>query len=87
MMMYRNDTHTQYLINFYDDVIQKSISDIKFHQNHDKLSFSMVFIGFYPPLIEIPFKNGSKQSKMIQNDVQTYQITIVCDNVVQKMNF
>ena len=76
--------HKQYLINFYDNVIQKSISDIEFHQNHDKLSFSMVFIGFYPPLIEIPFQNGSKRSKMIQNDVKNDQITIVCDNVVQK---
>jgi len=32
---------------------QNWISDIKFHQNHGNLSFSMGFIDFYTGLIDI----------------------------------
>ena len=39
---------------------------IKFHQNLEKLSFSMTFIGFYQTLIEISSKNNQKRSKMIK---------------------
>ena len=40
---------------------------IKFHQNLEKLSFSMTFIGFYQTLIEISSNNNQKRSKMIRH--------------------
>ena len=43
-------------------------SDVKFHQNHVKLRFLMIFIGFHKFLIEISSENDPKRFKKIQKD-------------------
>ena len=45
---------------------KKHVSDVKFHQTLEKLSFSMILTGFYQTLIEISSKNTQKRSKMIR---------------------
>ena len=53
------------------------ISDIKPHQNLGKLSFSMIFVGFYKTLIEISSKNNPKRSKMIKNDPKWFKNDLI----------
>ena len=70
---------------------KKWISDIKFHQNHENLSFLMIFNDLYITLtctsIEIPTENDPKRSKMIQNDQKWSTLIKLYDNVIQKMDF
>ena len=44
------------------------IVDIKFHQNHVKFRFLMIFIVFNKILIKILLENGSKRFKTVQKD-------------------
>ena len=71
-----------------DNLIQKYISDIKSHQNREKLSFSMIFVGFYKNFDRNFIK---KQSKTVQNDQKWFKMIQkwfnLYDNVLQKINF
>ena len=50
---------------------KKYISDIKSHQNREKLSFSMTFVGFYKNFDRNFIK---KQSKTVQNDQKWFKM-------------
>ena len=56
---------------------KKWISDIKFPQNHDKLSFPILFIDF--DIIRDPkrFKINLKWSEMIKNDLAEILISLI----------
>jgi len=56
------------MVKLFDNMVQKQISDIKFHQNHIKLCFSMVLINNYINHDPKQSKTGLKWFKMIQND-------------------
>ena len=71
--MVQHDQRSNYVIMWF----KKWISDIKFHQNHDKLWLLMGFIDFY--VIYDPgrsrkrskmIKNNQKWSKMIKKKIQ-----------------
>ena len=53
------------------------MSDVKCHQNLEKLSFSMISIGFYKTLIEISCKNNQKRSKMIKNNSKSFKNDLI----------
>ena len=66
---------------------KKWISDLKFHQNYEKLRFSIVFIDFYITNNPKRSKNDLKRSKMIKNSSKWSEMVKLCDNVVQEMDF
>ena len=58
---------------------KKWISDIKFLQKHEKLSLSMIFIGFHINYDPKRSKNGQKRSKMIENGQKWSEMIKLCD--------
>ena len=66
ILYFTTDASIQVCIMFYAHFVwfKKYIHDIKFHQNHYKFYFSMIFIAFYCNLIEISSQKLFKWFKL-----------------------